>query len=811
VKLKSESSSFPTFRSQNRGFTTNSSTKEGFPAGHIVESFVSILTDAVDTLQTRVAESYGKKESGTHKARMPTEAQPRQREREKSKNDDELNQVFKRKIDLDHESKRKIPGKETKVSENEERLFIHDRHTCDQCLCTPIIGPRYHSTNLPDYDLCAKCIDSYKGDQVQFEEEKLERDRSLQERWQRKRARRAGRGGSCRHHNRRGRQNFSNNRPEGTDPDMGEYPDLREAIRLSLQNIPTKQDSSNPIIPAENEVEESDSENSNNAAETAQVTNEAEAEKVNKEPNKALDHTAEGESHHGELNPPTPAPEEEEIVLDEQSSTPVCTPVCTQPVNENMTPTSHRKGSEESLLPGVCAAEKEEIISNFEKSDKLVCTQDPLGNFTVNKSFTVKKSVDDESSDFNKEIASYSHNANSEQTIRSKVTGSTEEKINGCIKDGSSFNVSNNPTSQEARLQQAVEAGHVLLTVAVPNTDVGLIIGKAGSTIKSIQDRSGASIQIPQPGDADNPAIRTVSITHPHGEGAQLAKTLIQDILGSKRNQVPHVTIQVDIPDKDVAMCVGRCGCVIHEMQNQTGTKIQIPSVSTPDQPSRIATVFGPPDGCAHVKQMIERIVLEQSSQSVMSGQQQQHLDAFSQLIGQGREGDLRDSLVDKSGNTLKSSVDEVVNAEGGATSEHLDQEKVGSESVSNASEDEWQVVAEDEQTENDEMIARAAQMLGSALFESDLLHSENISSMSNSESLSVPSSVPTTLLLGESEISSAVLQRWGHHLFQLHEIGFFDDKKSTEILERLTAANIGVDSDDEVSVTQVVNELLRN
>jgi hypothetical protein len=55
-------------------------------------------------------------------------------------------------------------------------------------------------------------------------------------------------------------------------------------------------------------------------------------------------------------------------------------------------------------------------------------------------------------------------------------------------------------------------------------------------------------------------------------------------------------------------------------MQNQSGTKIQIPSFSTPGMQIRIATVTGPPEGCERVKQMIERIVLEQSSQSVMSG-----------------------------------------------------------------------------------------------------------------------------------------------------------------------------------------------
>eukprot|EP00542_Grammatophora_oceanica_P001960 CAMPEP_0194068928 /NCGR_PEP_ID=MMETSP0009_2-20130614/87361_1 /TAXON_ID=210454 /ORGANISM="Grammatophora oceanica, Strain CCMP 410" /LENGTH=536 /DNA_ID=CAMNT_0038722069 /DNA_START=84 /DNA_END=1690 /DNA_ORIENTATION=- len=177
---------------------------------------------------------------------------------------------------------------------------------------------------------------------------------------------------------------------------------------------------------------------------------------------------------------------------------------------------------------------------------------------------------------------------------------------------------SSGPMTQEQKLQEAVAAGHQLVKVQVPDTDVGLIIGKAGATIKSIQDRSGASIQIPQTGDAANPTMRTVSITHPTVQGADYAKQLIQDLLATKKEQTPHLTLEVQIPDKDVGMCIGRGGCVIREMQNKTGTRIQIPSYS--QGPYRTATVVGPTEGCHLVKQMIERIILEQSSQSVMSG-----------------------------------------------------------------------------------------------------------------------------------------------------------------------------------------------
>jgi len=67
--------------------------------------------------------------------------------------------------------------------------FIHGRHTCDSCLVTPIVGKRYHATNLPDHDLCEKCIHNYKGDEIKFQVVELERDRPLQERWRRHRAR----------------------------------------------------------------------------------------------------------------------------------------------------------------------------------------------------------------------------------------------------------------------------------------------------------------------------------------------------------------------------------------------------------------------------------------------------------------------------------------------------------------------------------------------------------------------------------------------------------------------------------------------
>lgn len=183
--------------------------------------------------------------------------------------------------------------------------------------------------------------------------------------------------------------------------------------------------------------------------------------------------------------------------------------------------------------------------------------------------------------------------------------------------------------TKDVKVQEALAAGHALVQVDVPDADVGLIIGKAGATIKAIQEQTGAQVQIPPSGSSEKPDTRTVSITHPNEEGAMMAKRRIEDLLNSKPSfsqqekrpsTGPQITIQIMIPDHDVGLCIGRQGCVIKEMQQKTGTRIQIPSQPTPGQAHRVATVSGTQDGCNQVQGFIQRIIQEQSSACVMSG-----------------------------------------------------------------------------------------------------------------------------------------------------------------------------------------------
>ena len=129
-----------------------------------------------------------------------------------------------------------------------------------------------------------------------------------------------------------------------------------------------------------------------------------------------------------------------------------------------------------------------------------------------------------------------------EDRIRASGGGNQGPSTGNCVTNSAS-------SPKESKVNDALAAGHVLVQVKVPDADVGLIIGKSGVTIKNIQESTGASIQIPPAANADEPSVRTVSITHPSNEGAQMAKRHIEDLLKSKPSysnyQGEKVSIQV--------------------------------------------------------------------------------------------------------------------------------------------------------------------------------------------------------------------------------------------------------------------------
>merc|ERR1712226_940036 len=159
--------------------------------------------------------------------------------------------------------------------------------------------------------------------------------------------------------------------------------------------------------------------------------------------------------------------------------------------------------------------------------------------------------------------------------------------------------------------------------------------------------------------------------------------------------------------------------------------------------------------------------------------------------------------------------VDAASESKAGATilsGEEEADEKSEDDKSEDGSQGSWDVVG-------DEALARAAQVIGSALFDSQVSGSQQASneevSMLGSDH-SLPTTLPSVGSVNEvtpdadnSSVNPVQLDRWVTQL-RLHELGFNDDVLNVETLERLQAANIGSGETDEVSVEKVVNELMK-
>uniref|UniRef100_A0A7S2L304 K Homology domain-containing protein n=1 Tax=Leptocylindrus danicus TaxID=163516 RepID=A0A7S2L304_9STRA len=223
----------------------------------------------------------------------------------------------------------------------------------------------------------------------------------------------------------------------------------------------------------------------------------------------------------------------------------------------------------------------------------------------------------------NRVITLSSTNQQSIADCRLIIETMIKEKQAGSAGSAAVSSSSNNPYSNN--VNNNVNSNQQVVQMQVPDADVGLIIGKGGSNIKAIQMQTQSNVQIPQMADAHNPTVRTVTISSVTLDGANLAKTMIEQTLANKLANTGNmnsneVSLEVEVPDKDVGMVIGRGGCVIKEMQNKTRCRIQIPQQCAPGHVNRLITIYGPTEGCQQVKGMIERIVMEQSSHFVMQG-----------------------------------------------------------------------------------------------------------------------------------------------------------------------------------------------
>ncbi|GLT57622.1 hypothetical protein SLA2020_305820 [Shorea laevis] len=163
--------------------------------------------------------------------------------------------------------------------------------------------------------------------------------------------------------------------------------------------------------------------------------------------------------------------------------------------------------------------------------------------------------------------------------------------------------------------------------IDIPQIRVGVIIGKAGETIKYLQLQSGAKIQVQRDMDADpNSVTRPVELI---GTPEQIAKAewLINDVLAeaeagggsgivSRRltGQAGIEHFEMKIPNNKVGLVIGKGGEMIKSMQTRTGARIQVIPLHLPPgdtSTERSLHIDGTSEQIKNARVLVEEVISE--------------------------------------------------------------------------------------------------------------------------------------------------------------------------------------------------------
>ncbi|KAH8971540.1 hypothetical protein BDL97_02G148200 [Sphagnum fallax] len=158
--------------------------------------------------------------------------------------------------------------------------------------------------------------------------------------------------------------------------------------------------------------------------------------------------------------------------------------------------------------------------------------------------------------------------------------------------------------------------------IDVPNSKVGLVIGKGGETIKYLQQQSGARIQVARDADSD-PRLSTRQVEL-MGSPEQIAhaEQLVKDVIAEASSGGPGgrgygpssgEQIQVKVPNNKVGLIIGRGGETIKSLQSRSGARIQVQndSETEPGATERIVTLVGNKQATDTAYEMIKEVIDE--------------------------------------------------------------------------------------------------------------------------------------------------------------------------------------------------------
>ncbi|PSN39206.1 Tudor and KH domain-containing protein [Blattella germanica] len=159
----------------------------------------------------------------------------------------------------------------------------------------------------------------------------------------------------------------------------------------------------------------------------------------------------------------------------------------------------------------------------------------------------------------------------------------------------------------DSSLQRITTSRQVAIEVKIPRDCLGVVIGRGGGSIKSIQEKTHTKINFKD--QFDNEQQHRVCVIRGTPEAAQLAESLIHDII---LNQPLIETYEMFVPQNACGRIIGRNGDTIRSISSTSNAKITIENSTTREpNTTRRVTIKGSVDQIELAKNLIEEKVIE--------------------------------------------------------------------------------------------------------------------------------------------------------------------------------------------------------
>ncbi|KAF5315581.1 hypothetical protein D9611_004854 [Ephemerocybe angulata] len=205
----------------------------------------------------------------------------------------------------------------------------------------------------------------------------------------------------------------------------------------------------------------------------------------------------------------------------------------------------------------------------------------------------------------------------------SRDRSKSDKNNNGDKKDAANGATTSADPSSSSNGGPTPASAHIQMRCLIVTQDASIIIGKGGSHVNEIREKSGARVMVSEsiPGNPE----RILNVSGPL-DAVSKAFGLIVRRINDEPFDVPSVpgsravTIKFMIPNSRMGSVIGKQGCKIKEIQDASGARLNASEGMLPGSTERVLSVAGVADAIHIATYYIGNILIEANERMPSSG-----------------------------------------------------------------------------------------------------------------------------------------------------------------------------------------------